>query len=68
MGEQEERGVTRTAIAQRLNCNPSVITKLMKDDRRGVSGAVATAIERATTGWKRGPILAADWYTAKDAA
>lgn len=64
----EDAGETRTAIACRLKCNPSTITKLMDDDSRGVSLRLAFSIERATKQWADGPIRAIEWDDSDEAA
>lgn len=62
--ERIDAGETKTAVAQRIGVNPSLITKLLQGERSRVSGRVAFAIEAATASWEHGPIPAADWYEA----
>lgn len=53
-------GISKSDLAKRLGVHQSVVSRLI-DGSRGVGLQLATAIERETANWEKGPIRPGDW-------
>lgn len=61
VADLEREGLNRTQVAAKIGCSEGGLSRVLSE-KRGVGGAMAAKIERATKGWPEGPIRAVDWY------
>lgn len=58
-------GATLTEIGARIGCDASYVARIRRGDRTP-GRAIANAIERESSTWSEGPILASEWDEADD--
>ena len=63
----EPQDMTKARLARQLGCTPHHVALILARKRRPGLG-LAFAIEKATKGWEKGPILASEWLSVEVAA
>lgn len=64
VNEQLQAGLTRTNVAQRLGCHPSMVTRIIDGSRAHPKLSIVHAIETATADWAGGQIRTEEWLPA----